>query len=247
MHQVRGITTRLSRQAKTVGLKNASHKQVCIEPEDLQCQWARRRSKTPKFGENVMRRYGLTKHIRNSLTATADWFESEAGRRLVGRVTVVAFSLVVSLPFLLLFFIAASHGFNETFEPSPQIDNPELVYASIGFGTVFLAINMLPIFFASRIHAAISIPTALSCYLVPPMIHAEIIRLGGCIEEIAPETGLYSEYLYFTFVTWTNLGYGDLTPTGICRSVSVTVVTFGHISLAVLTGVVAAVVFDRRA
>ncbi len=42
------------------------------------------------------------------------------------------------------------------------------------------------------------------------------------------------DYLYFSYVTFTTLGYGDIQPVGVCRAVSATEAISGYLLLGVL-------------
>jgi len=55
---------------------------------------------------------------------------------------------------------------------------------------------------------------------------------GRCLS--GAETGEITEPLYFSYVTWTSLGYGDLFPIGFCRTVAVSESLIGYLFLAVL-------------
>ena len=55
-----------------------------------------------------------------------------------------------------------------------------------------------------------------------------------------------SEYLYYTFVTFTTLGYGDLHPLGLCRAVSSVEALFGFIGFGLLTATLFAILSARK-
>jgi hypothetical protein len=55
---------------------------------------------------------------------------------------------------------------------------------------------------------------------------------GRCLNGV--ETGEFVEPLYFSYVTWTSLGYGDLSPIGFCRIVAILESLIGYLFLAVL-------------
>ena len=51
----------------------------------------------------------------------------------------------------------------------------------------------------------------------------------------AGNLGHFSEYLYFTFVTFTTLGYGDIVPlTPLARSISILISVCGPLYLAII-------------
>lgn len=174
------------------------------------------------------------------------WLSTDKVKKFLRALSLVCFSLVISVPFVIIFVFGAIYGFSESQGPSPQLTEEKLVYSSVFVGILFLFINSIAVFAASKVHAIFVIPSAISYYLVTTIIFAQLFWLGGCISEIDPETGEYASYIYFSYVTWTNLGYGDLAPTGLCRPISVAVVSFGHVSLAILTGVIVAIVFNSR-
>jgi ion channel len=55
---------------------------------------------------------------------------------------------------------------------------------------------------------------------------------GRCLS--GSETGEFIEPLYFSYLTWTSLGYGDLYPIGFCRGVAVLECLIGYLFMAVL-------------
>lgn len=55
---------------------------------------------------------------------------------------------------------------------------------------------------------------------------------GQCLRGV--ETREFIEPLYFSYVTWTSLGYGDLSPIGFCRTVAVSESVIGYLFMAVL-------------
>ena len=64
----------------------------------------------------------------------------------------------------------------------------------------------------------------------------------GCLEGLLPGTcvdGLTSgaDAIYFSYVTITTLGYGDLQPIGWCRAVSAFQATLGLLSVGIIPGI----------
>ena len=61
------------------------------------------------------------------------------------------------------------------------------------------------------------------------------LLVPGSFNELSPEIGGYSSYIYYGFVTLTTLGYGDITPdTELARSLSVFTALFGQLYLVII-------------
>ena len=56
----------------------------------------------------------------------------------------------------------------------------------------------------------------------------------------------YSEAIYFSIVTWTTLGYGDLAPAKQLRLLASVQALLGYISMGVLVGCLAATASEKR-
>jgi hypothetical protein len=70
--------------------------------------------------------------------------------------------------------------------------------------------------------------------LVLLFIYADIYLASGLVVDAsATPLASRSDALYFSIVTWTTLGYGDLVPTGICRLVAASEALVGNIYLGI--------------
>lgn len=47
----------------------------------------------------------------------------------------------------------------------------------------------------------------------------------------------FSNYLYFSYTTWTTLGYGDVNPTESCRLITSFQATIGYVFMAIIAGI----------
>ena len=59
--------------------------------------------------------------------------------------------------------------------------------------------------------------------------------IPGSINAISPEIGIFHDYLYFSFVTLTTLGYGDISPTlPLAKAVVVFLAIIGQFYIAIV-------------
>lgn len=66
--------------------------------------------------------------------------------------------------------------------------------------------------------------------------------MDGCL--VNAESAL--DALFFSFVTFATLGYGDITPIGICRLFAVIEALLGYVTLGLFVGVASQASLDNR-
>ena len=124
----------------------------------------------------------------------------------------------------------------------PIVIEPESSFVSIAFGIVLLLLTAYgPYVIGRRLikHTRIGFPTvmgALCIYLLLGMSFAVLFRVAATVEESAFFAGAFSstptDYLYFSFVTLTTVGYGDMSAaTDIGRMIAVTEALIGQLYL----------------
>jgi hypothetical protein len=68
-------------------------------------------------------------------------------------------------------------------------------------------------------------------------LYAVIYRFSGLIDDTTPVTSP-SDFLYFSIVTWTTLGYGDLKPTQLSRMFAASEALLGYIAMGLYLSLV---------
>lgn len=97
----------------------------------------------------------------------------------------------------------------------------------------FIAIFTLSFLFRPNLYARIAWISALSMIAVCIVLNFAIVYSGGGLENITDKNDPY-EYLYFSMVTFTTLGYGDIQPTGELRIIAATQAVLGFTFVPVI-------------
>lgn len=71
---------------------------------------------------------------------------------------------------------------------------------------------------------------------VAPVTFATLYLFVGDYGQCLQNSDTVSDHLYFSYVTFTTLGYGDIQPIGICRGLSAAEAVLGYIFLGALVG-----------
>ncbi|WP_200813208.1 potassium channel family protein [Thalassococcus halodurans] len=69
---------------------------------------------------------------------------------------------------------------------------------------------------------------------VAPVAFATLYLLAGDYQKCLQNSETVLDHLYFSYVTFTTLGYGDIQPIGICRALSAVEAVSGYVFLGAL-------------
>lgn len=110
------------------------------------------------------------------------------------------------------------------------------------FSATFLYVMVILFFTSSAINREVQSPLqrvvfwAFVVAWVAPILFANIyVLVSGYTDCLENANGTF-DYLYFSYVTFTTLGYGDIQPLGICKAIGVSEAVLGYIFLGALVG-----------
>jgi len=107
------------------------------------------------------------------------------------------------------------------------------------FQTIFFVIVMI-FFTATSIKREVTSPIqrvifwSIIVAWVAPVAFATLYLLVGDYQQCLENSETALDHLYFSYVTFTTLGYGDIQPIGICRGLSAAEAVLGYVFLGAL-------------
>jgi hypothetical protein len=112
---------------------------------------------------------------------------------------------------------------------------------------VFITLFMIRHIFRSKQVTGTIIINSINCYLFIGLLGAALLAIAEILEKFVFRSGIaainfagsaaegFHDYLYFSFVTLSTLGYGDITPvSSIAKSITLTIAVTGQLYLAIL-------------
>ena len=112
---------------------------------------------------------------------------------------------------------------------------------------VFITVFMIRHIVRSKQVTGTIIVNSINCYLLIGILGAVLLAMIGILEKFFFQSGIaainfaggtaegFHDYLYFSFVTLSTLGYGDITPvSSIAKSITLIIAVAGQLYLAIL-------------
>jgi len=112
---------------------------------------------------------------------------------------------------------------------------------------VFITVFMIQYIFRSKQVTGTIIINSINCYLLIGVLGAVLLAMTEILEKFVFQSGTaainfagntaegFHDFLYFSFVTLSTLGYGDITPvSSIAKSITLVIAITGQLFLAIL-------------
>ena len=119
-------------------------------------------------------------------------------------------------------------------------------YFSLVFIRVYIEIKGTLNFAASRAERALSLKILLGFSISIIIMFAAVYKYYGLIIDESLTQTTWMDSIYFSIVTWTTLGYGDVQPTESIRLVAAFQAFVGYLYMGLLIGGIAGLLFNKE-